>query len=257
MSTPNLDVENRPLAVAMGEVARAHRLRGFGRGVGLGATTYGAYQGQSVAGFYPWPDNPAVIDPAGAELLDIVSDNAADDVGSTGAEKVYVAGLNELGLRVSETVDLDGVTPVPTANQYRSVDKLTVVQAGSGEENAGTITATQDTSAKVLGRIQPEQNYGHTLAIQIPSDSIGVIRDAQFSTSAPATWRLRIREAGGVFQVRDIYDTFATPQPPVIYPMVVGPMAQIEPQHGAGVAAVTECRMDVLLMEGVLGKVTT
>ena len=91
--------------------------------------------------------------PTAARVHAIVSSSIADDVGSTGATAVLVEGLDTNLKYQSETVAMDGTTPVNTVNSYLSINKLTVSSAGSGKVNAGNITATAATDSTVSARI--------------------------------------------------------------------------------------------------------
>lgn len=77
---------------------------------------------------------------AAASILEVLSDNAADAAAGTGARTVLVSGLDASYVEISETVTLNGVTPVATINSYLRVNSAIVTTAGSSETNTGTIT---------------------------------------------------------------------------------------------------------------------
>lgn len=94
-----------------------------------------------------WDDDSVMIYLSSAETMNIVSDNAADDVGSTGALTVNVIGLDANFLEVSEVVNMDGTTNVVTTLAFIRVTDLQVLTVGTGLKNAGKITATATTTS--------------------------------------------------------------------------------------------------------------
>ena len=110
------------------------------------------YSSFSVFGYNPdldqteesvWPDGGVVPHPTSESQLTIVSTDANDDgdPAGTGARTVYIEGLDENYEIVSETITMNGTTGVTTTNSYLYVNQFYVVTVGSGEANAGTITA--------------------------------------------------------------------------------------------------------------------
>jgi len=79
--------------------------------------------------------------PAAAGALSLVSSSAADTAAGTGARAVRVEGINAAGEALEETVALSGTTPAAGSN-YLHINRITCVSFGSGESNAGDITAS-------------------------------------------------------------------------------------------------------------------
>lgn len=100
--------------------------------------------------------------------IDIVSDSADDDVGGTGAETVHIEGVGDNGLLVAETVDLDGITPVNPQQNYRTIHRAYVTSAGSGGENAGTITMSDATGT--FASINPGKNQTEQCFYLVPNN---------------------------------------------------------------------------------------
>lgn len=88
-----------------------------------------------------------------AETLDIVSSSIADDFASTGAQLVQISGLDANYDLQSEVIVMDGTNAVTSVNSYIDVSRMRVVTAGSGQVNAGNITATGSTTAAVHAKI--------------------------------------------------------------------------------------------------------
>lgn len=88
----------------------------------------------SVGGIYSFPTT--------SESIEVLSSDAADTAAGTGARTVTVIGINNATeLReISETVTLNGVTPVALTKTFYRIYRANVITAGTGEVNAGTIT---------------------------------------------------------------------------------------------------------------------
>ena len=118
------------VALAAGKIAGARVERMIGRN---GAVT----TAEDV-----WSSGGDWAAPATAEVVNLVSADAADDAAGTGARTILVEGTNDQYALDSETVTMDGVTPVPTVKKFWNIHRMTIATAGSGGTNAGLITAT-------------------------------------------------------------------------------------------------------------------
>ena len=77
--------------------------------------------------------------PTSATVMKVSSSNAADAAAGTGARTLLVAGLDANYNSISETVTLNGVTPVNTTNSYLRILYTEITSTGSGNAQAGTI----------------------------------------------------------------------------------------------------------------------
>lgn len=93
-----------------------------------------------------WPDGGTVPHPTVASALTIVSTSTDDDSAGTGARTVYIEGLNGDYNVISETIIMDGTTPVVTTGTYLYVNQFYVATVGTGGANAGEITAKVSTT---------------------------------------------------------------------------------------------------------------
>lgn len=108
-----------------------------------------------------WSGGGIWVPPTAARVHDLVSTDANDtNAAGTGMRQVRVIGLDGSWNQVSEIIDLNGLTPVPTVNSYFRIFTMENVSSGSGGANAGTITATAQTDLTVTARI--EIGYGET-----------------------------------------------------------------------------------------------
>lgn len=83
---------------------------------------------------YPW----STWDAAAAQ--EIVSSSANDAAAGTGARTVLISGLDSTYAEISETVTLNGTSAVALTKTYLRVLAMVVATAGSGGQNAGTLT---------------------------------------------------------------------------------------------------------------------
>jgi len=78
---------------------------------------------------------------ASADTLDIYSSSANDTNGGTGVNSVIIYGVDADWNEQIEIVTMNGVTPVTTSNTWLGVNRMAIYLAGTGEVNAGNITA--------------------------------------------------------------------------------------------------------------------
>lgn len=115
--------------------------------------------------------------PSELELVEVVSSSANDDSDGTGARTVRITGLDANWDVLSETVTLDGTTPVDTVAQFRRVHTATVMSAGSGGVNAGIITVRHSTTtANVFLAMAVGRNQSNVSAYTVPAGYTAYMR---------------------------------------------------------------------------------
>lgn len=116
------------------------------------------------------PTQQLWVPPTAARVHAIVSSSVADDSAGTGARTVRVYGLQSWDSpETYEEVIMDGVTPVNTLDSYVIVHRMRVWTAGSGQTNAGTISATAATDGTVTAAIQPNNGSTAMAIYGVPS----------------------------------------------------------------------------------------
>jgi len=88
--------------------------------------------------------------PTTAQSMEIVSQDGNDTNGGTGAWTVTVFGLDSNWDEQSETVTMNGTTPVALSNAYIRMNRAIVITAGTLETNAGLI-AVQESGGGAVG----------------------------------------------------------------------------------------------------------
>ena len=105
----------------------------------------------------------------------VVSDDANDDDGDTGARTVTIEGLDANYDQISETVTLNGTGSVNTTTHtdWLRVHRAYVASAGSSEANEGTITMT--VGATTVATIPPGVGQTQMAIYTIPNGYNGYL----------------------------------------------------------------------------------
>jgi hypothetical protein len=116
--------------IAEGNVTDHTPFSKLGYNANVGATEEDIWTQSSV---YPWIASPGIA-------LEVVSTSTDDDVAGTGVQKVRVGYLDGDYSSQSQTLDMDGQTPVPlTDTTILRVNSIRATQVGTGGVAAGTI----------------------------------------------------------------------------------------------------------------------
>lgn len=146
------------------------------------------------------PQGGLYVPPTAAETLNVVSTSAADDNGSTGCQYLRIQGLDADYKEVTEDIFMDGTTIVTTTNSFIAVNRCVGIFFGTGQTNAGVITATQSSSGKVLGYIVAGVGITQQCIYTIPVDHEAQLNKLHLEA---------LRIAGGSSpRVQFIYNTY-------------------------------------------------
>ena len=120
--------------------------------------------------------------PTTGETLHVTSSSAADDLGSTGAQRLLITGISGVdGTEITEIVDMDGTNVVETVNTYLFVNRAAVLLSGSGQKNAGNIILAMSSAGTKLGYIPAGYSVTHQIMYRVPSDRRCYINDLYFA----------------------------------------------------------------------------
>lgn len=172
---------------------------------------------------------------AGVQLT-LVSLDADDDVGLTGATEVTIEGVNNLFQPISEAIAMDGTTNVTTtATNWLGINSMVVTAAGTDTVNQGKITAVN--GADVYGEIPAGRGAMSRLQYYAPVGQQLVIERLRLSLAvssgggAPEVGFSLVKNEGGVKTVlfSDVLETASVVQKVVGFdvPIAVGPSAQV------------------------------
>ena len=144
-------------------------------------------------------------------MIAIVS-TSTDDDGSPagiGARTLTLTGLDGSYDIVTETITLDGTTPVNTANSYFAVHRCFVATAGSSGTAVGTITGTQAsaTPATEVLRLVIGFNQTQNAQYMVPRNYTAYVNLPNVTmqtTTANLTMDMGLfkKEFGGVYRIQ-------------------------------------------------------
>lgn len=117
------------------------------------------------------------IPPDVGEQMQVVSTSASDTSDGTGARQVELHYIDANGNQQSETIIMNGITPVLTAaTNIRFVQELHVVSAGTNLLAVGTITISKaGAPATVYTQISPGTNASLNTARMVPVNKVLLI----------------------------------------------------------------------------------
>lgn len=122
------------LDIAEGKARGYSHVNKFGRCEDIATATYtDVWDYGGTTAVYPFPSAAGVL---------TLASIAADDIAGTGAQKVEVQGLDANWDMQTVTYDTNGGGTTVSTETWLRIFRMKVVQTGSGNENAGNITAT-------------------------------------------------------------------------------------------------------------------
>lgn len=116
-----------------------------------------------------WNYGGAFVAPTTARVHAIVSSSANDTSAGTGCRTVLIYGINGSYARVTETVTMNGTTPVNTVNSYLHIHLMQIQTVGSVGWNVGDITATAATDATVTCKIDATDGQSESAIYLVPT----------------------------------------------------------------------------------------
>ena len=134
----------------------------------------------AVGGLYPWP--------TAATLLSIVSTNANDTAAGTGARTIFISGLDSLYNAQTETITMNGLTPVISTKQFLRVNTAFILSAGSSKINAGDIDVKNNTIiTDILARVVAGKGASRTSNYTVPAGFTLAIDSMFIGINRPST----------------------------------------------------------------------
>ena len=160
------------LAVQQGKVPGYTMVNKFGYNSAIGSISFETIW--ETGNNYPWQSS--------AVTVDVVSDNANDDVAGTGARTLRIEGLDSSYAFTEETVDMDGTTTVTTTQTFLRVFRMSVETAGTTGNNEGNITATYTGGSDVAATITSENGQTLMCLYTIPANYTGYLLSMNISS---------------------------------------------------------------------------
>lgn len=122
-----------------------------------------------------WPAGVLRTLPTSGAALSIVSDDAADVLTTgTGAWTIVIEGLDSNYEEITETVNMDGLTPVASVGtDWFRVNRAYNVAAGTNEINVGNITIS--IGGNVQAYIEANQGQTHQTHFTVPAGKTMIV----------------------------------------------------------------------------------
>jgi len=206
MSCNNVNIEDFQLGVASGDLSPSYKqVFKFGQNASVGNSLETIWL---EGGLYAYPPS--------ATTMTVSSSDANDTSAGTGARTIQIAGLDGSYNEVSETITMNGQTPVTTSNSYLRVNRGLVLTAGSGGANAGIVyvgtgTVTSGVPANKYTTINGDGTNQTLQAFwTVPAGYTAYIYQTNISTgttsATPAILKtlLVVRPFDGVFNTKEI-----------------------------------------------------
>ena len=160
------------LAVQQGKVPGYTMVNKFGYNPSIGSLAFETIW--ETGNNYPWQSS--------AVTVDVVSDDANDDVAGTGARTLRIQGLDSSYAFAEETVDMDGTTTVTTTQTFLRVFRMSVETAGTTGNNEGTITVTYTGGSDVAATITSGNGQTLMCLYTIPANYTGYLLSMNISS---------------------------------------------------------------------------
>lgn len=148
-----------------------------------------------------WAVGGTYVFPAANQQMEVVSSSANDTSEGTGAQTVKIWYLTSGLVEKSETVILNGVTPVTTvATDIYRINAFRVVTAGSGGKAAGDIDVRNIADTTIYSRIPAGYTRARNSIYTVPIGKTLCVNQVMFSAGS---------SSGGVycrFTLRATYD---------------------------------------------------
>lgn len=122
-----------------------------------------------------WTAGGNLVEPTAARIHSVVSSSANDASAGTGLRTLTIVGLDSSYNIQSETITMNGVTPVNTVNSYTFINRAYGKTFGGGGTNAGTITGTALVDATVQFVVGVGYGQTHKAIYMVPASTKGYI----------------------------------------------------------------------------------
>jgi len=143
--------------------------------------------------------------PTSAEIVTVVSSSTSDTAAGDGARTIQLIGLDANGDLLTETVTLNGTTPVDSVGSYWRLNRGLVLTSGGTPTNSvfniGNITVRQKiTTANIFVALPAGFNQSQVACFTIPAGKTGYLNefriDVNRSNSAVINYGLWVRQSG-------------------------------------------------------------
>ena len=133
-----------------------------------------------------WDAGGSLIYPSAAGEWEILSDDVADASAGTGLKTVKITTLDGDYIVQTQTVTLNGTTPVSLTGTHLRPRIMISVTAGSANENVGTIILREKSSGNTMLQMRPTLNTTFSGHFTIPAGKTALVFQTYVSMSKGA-----------------------------------------------------------------------
>ena len=105
-----------------------------------------------------------------ATTISFVSTSTDDDDGGTGTNSIVIYGIDSTRTEVIEVLTMDGTTPVVTTSTWLGINRVAMFLCGTGQVNAGTITATAVTGGSTMAQMPAGGGVTQQCIFHVPAN---------------------------------------------------------------------------------------
>lgn len=147
-----------------------------------------------------WNESTDYVFPTSALNMSVVSTSDEDKPANSGGHTVLIQGLDINYDIISETVTLNGLTPVATVNNYFRINNVYIATAGSNGYGVGKITVSN--GGTVYSSIKGESNRCFNGFFTVPNGKDLYLKQINYTCQIAAEIEVEIwvRSAGGLFK---------------------------------------------------------
>lgn len=126
-----------------------------------------------------WDFGGTFIYPTAGETWEVLSDNVNDMSAGTGARTVLINGLDTNYVEQTESVTMNGTTPVVTTRtDWFRMTSVIVISSGSGQTNAGDITIRVSGGGNTRSLIQTGLSRTFNGFFTVPANKVFIVQQA-------------------------------------------------------------------------------
>mgnify|MGYP003632634657 CR=1 FL=1 len=130
-----------------------------------------------------WTTGGTLTRLSSAETMSVVSTSTADDTGGTGSITIQIEGIDNDWDVLKESVTLNGTGAVTTTGSFLRINRMFITSSGSGQTNAGKITATASSAATVQSTIEIGSGQTEQTQYAVPRGFRVIFTELQVNTN--------------------------------------------------------------------------
>ena len=126
-----------------------------------------------------WDNGGTFVYPTAGETWEVLSANANDTSAGTGARTVLISGLDDSYVEQTESVTMNGTTPVATTRtDWFRITSVVVTSSGSGQTNAGAITLRVSSGGATRSLIIAGNSRTFNGFYTVPANKVLIVQQA-------------------------------------------------------------------------------